>query len=46
MKHLESLESTQVKLQGDRPSPETPRGSLSNLRVPAQVNDVESYTMC
>lgn len=46
MKHLESLESTQVKLQGDRPSPETPRGSLSNLRVPARVNDVESYTMC
>ena len=46
MKHLESLESSQVKLQGDRPSPETPRGSLSNLRAPARVYDVESYAMC
>ena len=34
MKPLESLESTQVKLQGDRPSPKNPRGSQSNLRIP------------
>ena len=42
MKHFESLESTQPKLQGGRPSPETPRGSQSDLRVLAWVNDVES----
>ena len=41
IKHLESLESTQVKLQGDCPSLKTPRGSQSNLRVPVRVNDVE-----
>jgi len=40
MKHLEILDSTEVKLQGGRSSPETPRGSQSNLRVPARVNDV------
>ena len=41
MKDLESLESTQGKLQGDRPSPETPCWSQSNLRVPTRVNDVD-----
>ena len=41
IKHLESSESTQVKLQGDCPSLKTPRGSQSNLRVPVRVNDVE-----
>lgn len=30
MKHFESLESTQPRLQGGRPSPETPRGSQSD----------------
>ena len=28
--------------QGGRPSPETPRGSKSDLRVPTLVNDVDS----
>ena len=37
MKDLESLESTQGKLQGDRPPPETPCRSQSNLRVPTRV---------
>ena len=37
MKDLESLESTQGKLQGDRPSPETPCWSQSNLRVPHEL---------
>ena len=40
MKGLESLESTQGKLQGYRPSPEPPCWSQSNLRVPTRVNDV------
>ena len=31
-----------MKLQEDRPSPETPCGSLSNLWVYTRLNDVES----
>ena len=38
---LESYESTQIKSQNDRPSPEIPHESRANLRVPARVCDVE-----
>ena len=37
IKHLESYESTQVKSQGDRPSPKIPHERRANLRVPARV---------
>ena len=38
---LESYESTQIKSQNDRPSPEIPHESRANLQVPARVCDVE-----
>ena len=41
IKPLESYESTQIKSQNDRPSPEIPHESRANLRVPARVCDVE-----
>ena len=44
--HLESLESTQVKLQNDPPSPEIPHESRANLRVPAQLNDIKGGAIC
>ena len=47
MKHLEILDSTKVKLQGVRSSPETPRGSQSNLRAPREIMKfVESGPIC
>ena len=38
---LKSYESTQLKSQNDRPSPEIPHDSRANLRVPLRVCDVE-----
>ena len=58
MKHMESLQNTQVKLQGDRPSPETPPSETPFLPVrltapgsprmtgPQRVNVVESGAIC
>ena len=41
IKPLESHESTQIKSQNDRPSPEIPHESRANLRLPARVCEVE-----
>ena len=43
---LESYESTQIKSQNDRPSPEIPHESRANLRVSARVCDVEFGAVC
>ena len=37
MQHIKSIESTQVKLQGDHPFPETLRGSQSHYESPRQL---------
>ena len=41
IKPLKSYETTQIKSQTDRPSPEIPHESRAYLRVPARVCDVE-----
>ena len=46
MNHLRSSESTQIKSQNDRPSPEIPLESRVNLRVPVRFNDIEGGTIC
>ena len=38
---MESYESTQIKSQNDRPSPEIPHESRANLRVPERVCDID-----
>ena len=37
MQHIKSIENTQVKLQGDHPSPETLRGSQSHYESPREL---------
>ena len=46
MNHLESSESTQIKSQNDRPSPEIPHESRVNLRVLVRFNDIEGGAIC
>ena len=46
MNHLESSESTQIKSQNDRQTPEIPHESRVNLRVPVRFNDTEGGAIC
>ena len=46
MKHLESSESSQIKSQNDRTSPEIPHDSCAISRVPARVCDFEGGAVC